>query len=770
MEGNLTRARSSLYITPSTSISSINGSSPLHGMTPSPPEGRGRILPQLGMPPARHRQMGGNGLPSPTSPGHTRIFSENSIPSSLHSASYDSNPIGTEGRDTNKLLLPHIRGDSETKGVSRSLSRSYQSSPLLYTPNSRTSDVEELREDAITPDFQTNLSRIRPSTAEPYRHILGDSRGLTRSASSMQMRDLTGKMRDLRGKISTLRDKAREDNLKRRSLQSLRTPSPFTAAEPWYAAANSPNLQATLDASTVHNPWNGEPSVSGEKTDGNGGQSGSTLSGGLQSGTPESHRVADADELRHVAKPSTPRHHPTITEDDEHYETAEELEPITEDDVDVDDYTDELINREELQDYRSESEASQYHDSLATQISHEDREDAFDYEHFFLHSAIGTISPQNMHRRDSTASYSSEGSVETIHGPADPPSAVYEKDFDDRTAKGHSRQKSADSVSTFATFATAAEGFTEEDAEEDTEEDTEEDENRINHESHVDVVASQPEFKFPAKESSPELRPATPEKSSRRRSALVMDTQQVDNATQTTPERIISRSSSIRQTGERPYSRGNISNPDRVYSRPSSVLRNGEIQRNGVHHRPSVSSVSSSAGSTRAFPLVNKPKTSPVTATPASPVQAKEATKETVKELTVELKEDEPADFPSNVPQESPLPPPPPPTSTITVPSLMAAPTLTEKLGLEGVEKSPIRMLLPEDQVLVERLVASLGKCLLGLQECSPGVDGTMWRGRLDTARRVLEGEALRSAVSIEELRSRRTTGLAARTSRGIEH
>jgi len=50
-------------------------------------------------------------------------------------------------------------------------------------------------------------------------------------------------------------------------------------------------------------------------------------------------------------------------------------------------------------------------------------------------------------------------------------------------------------------------------------------------------------------------------------------------------------------------------------------------------------------------------------------------------------------------------------------------------------------MLVKEDQILVERVVASLGKCVLGMQEVSRGsTEGRMWRRRLDVARRVLDG------------------------------
>jgi hypothetical protein len=69
---------------------------------------------------------------------------------------------------------------------------------------------------------------------------------------------------------------------------------------------------------------------------------------------------------------------------------------------------------------------------------HEEREDAFDYEHFILHSALGNFS-QQMRR----VSVSSHGSVETTR----PTQSVR-----------HSRTNSSLSASTDATFATATEG------------------------------------------------------------------------------------------------------------------------------------------------------------------------------------------------------------------------------------------------------------------------------------------------------------------------
>jgi hypothetical protein len=83
---------------------------------------------------------------------------------------------------------------------------------------------------------------------------------------------------------------------------------------------------------------------------------------------------------------------------------------------------------------------------------HEDRVDAFDYEHFFLHSAMGTYSQA---RRASTSSDDSADSVATTR----PVTAVQHQE-DGTAAKRvsyHQRSDSTDSVSTVASFATAAE-------------------------------------------------------------------------------------------------------------------------------------------------------------------------------------------------------------------------------------------------------------------------------------------------------------------------
>src|SRR5205823_348929 len=88
---------------------------------------------------------------------------------------------------------------------------------------------------------------------------------------------------------------------------------------------------------------------------------------------------------------------------------------------------------------------------MPTTERHEDRADAFDYEHFFLHSAMGTYSLDG--RRNSTSSGSSTATTRPV-------TAVRTHEVLNGSEKRisiHQRNPSVDSVSTVASFATAAE-------------------------------------------------------------------------------------------------------------------------------------------------------------------------------------------------------------------------------------------------------------------------------------------------------------------------
>jgi hypothetical protein len=236
-------------------------------------------------------------------------------------------------------------------------------------------------------------------------------------------------MKGLHIKISSLKVKTQEDNLRRRSLQSLRTPSPLTAADHWYAnglelrdsqSSRGSNPRRDSSSEYARDTSNG-PATKGRR------DSDENIAGNSSKPAPnwQSNVHAEYDDSQSVTESM--------------YEDAEEGEY----DEDIDrEALDEILREPLDEDLESDTEA--FPDMMSQDATpHEMREDAFDYEHFILHSALGNYSQQL--RR---VSNSSNGSVETTR-------PTY-------TAR-HSRTNSAMSVSTVATFATATEGRDEDD-------------------------------------------------------------------------------------------------------------------------------------------------------------------------------------------------------------------------------------------------------------------------------------------------------------------
>lgn len=580
------------------------------------------------------------------SPGHSRVYSENSISTPLRRpAAFPVRSASAAARYMSRAVLDarqpsppmsYPTPDVIIQEESRAGSRSGNSSSLSRASPPHGTLLELLSEDDAVADIEADRASMRSETDGLFSSS-GENRSLTRSASSMQMRDLRDQMQDLKGRLSVLRDRARDDTMKRRSLQSLRTPSPFTAAEQWYTSSknygNSPPLSA--NAGTTQTPWDEQDhhgsglqqAKAKENTPHASGYATSDITSIYED--VENQVPAGATELAPVPDQED---YDAVTEGEQRLNSKEDF---------MDDYKDEIVDREEADDY--ESDASLYHDTVATQISHEDRADAFDYEHFFLHSAMGTMSQHQNGRRDSVASYSSEDSVETTRAP---PMSTMNKG-NERASLGHLRSESTDSISTMATFATATEGNSSEHGEEE----------------NID---------FSVREvTTSDIRTSTP---------ITAKRETFGSAVNSIPEKAQAAHSVTR--------RHSIGHDEK------------QIIGSGVH-RPSIASFESfaSAGTTRSFPLVNKPRGAQAT--------------------------------PDLLPKE-------------LEPSLLSDDTtLTdEHSGSERLEVSPVHMLAREDQILVERLVASLGKCVLGLQEAGrTSYDSRVWRRRLDAARRVLEGQ-----------------------------
>uniref|UniRef100_A0A8H7N9J0 Uncharacterized protein n=1 Tax=Bionectria ochroleuca TaxID=29856 RepID=A0A8H7N9J0_BIOOC len=203
MEGNLTRARTSLAYSPASDIES----------TPSPTIGR----------PVSFRKD----QPAPNAPHHSRIRSEDGTRDLTKPSPFPrraASALGSSGgyRDPTN---PSKRNETtpQSDGATPTISHHPRDTSLEIL-----SEGEDILDDISETDPTMNEARgsgyLSP-TLSTY-----SEKSLNRSASAAQMRDLHDQMQDLKGKISSLREQARVDSLKRRSLQSLRTPSPFTHA------------------------------------------------------------------------------------------------------------------------------------------------------------------------------------------------------------------------------------------------------------------------------------------------------------------------------------------------------------------------------------------------------------------------------------------------------------------------------------------------------------------------------------------------------------
>lgn len=602
MEGNLSRARSSLGYSEG-------------GSTPSP---------QLGLP----GSVAGDGATSHSS-SHWRIKSEDGIrdisKQPTHFPQRSASALGAAGG--------YRQPTSRSKREETAPPAGRQAHGVPH--HSLDTTLESVSEDGDDHDSYSIPDGIRDSA-----HLSGflsptlggsyDNGLLTRSASVAQMRDIQDQMQGLRGKISTLKEQAKADSLKRRSLQSLRTPSPFTHAR-WDQGLAEPRTIQPMNSRepTPTNPWDhGEDS-----RDGHAGQE-LDASDDHDNAAGQTDQKSSGSERHHSLGSPEDRATPTqgyVTDDNPEgpvHSNAEDVEPENRDDSDQGDYETEYDDaQDDVADWESESGESLYHDTQQHQMSHEDREDAFDYEHFFLHSAMGSIRRHD--QSGSSESEFSDSSVETTRGPM---SSLSRK------------RRSIGSTGSDDTFATATEG-------------------RASRSS-----AFKGEMGSLYDGGYDELPP-------------LQEVRSHDDAEDANE------------------AQGSRQRQNSVLYRPSSAANADRL------HRPSISSFEST-GTNRSFPLVNKPKMNGGVLTPGgSPDPVLRQISETLMNgATSALGKDD------------------------------ATPQGESAVKLHGLHR--------DDQIAVERLVASLGKCVLGLGEASrASTESRDFRRRIDAARRILEGQ-----------------------------
>ena len=325
--------------------------------------------------------------------------------------------------------------------------------------------------------------------------------------------DLRNQMTSLKGKISSLKQRAREDSLRRRSLQTLREPSPLNNAAtdaPDFYHTTSPNLghdlhmgkNALVDAYSYDSPQHGD------QRDGPSPQKHASRYEDYdetQRDTTQAHLWAPQND-DHEHKASIHHRSSSDASTDEQYEQRYTNEPFHHDDHEASS-SQSQPRRSSLESEQSISvyEDAPDHHSAPVAVAHEDREDAFNYENFFLHSAMRIYGRNSRGEEEdeedeegesrSVSSEDSNSSISTARGDAshaEAREAAEHEDYDDTAGYEadnnsfdshsssfnpqtpeklrqieqrlqHKRVQSNESVSTLATFATADEGYDEDD-------------------------------------------------------------------------------------------------------------------------------------------------------------------------------------------------------------------------------------------------------------------------------------------------------------------
>lgn len=546
----------------------------------------------------------------------------------------------------------------------------------------------------------TQVARYASPTFSGYNES-----GMARSASVAQMRGIQDQMAGLKGKIFTLREQAQADSMKRRSLQSLRTPSLFTnAIVDGEDSDSKPSPKPDEESPGLGSPF--QPEFAPE-------DKAPPAQSDLQSTPPWKRAERDLVVARHspmqnlhqqyLKDENTPPNNSKAAAAKEKFAELERTGYAEEDD---DMYTengdaeeDRTLRDLDAADSVSESGESLYHETHQHPVSHEDREDAFDYENFFLHSAMGHVSRTGYHNgEDDSGSDCSDNSVETTRAAP-------------TTASGRPRRPSLDTTTSVDTFATADEG-------------------RGNHVSAANAVGPVDDgYESPV---------------------IGVPLQSADKRLAFGAQESGSSSEDSRSSQERFRRQGGFA------FRPAAMAAAavGHPQRIGLH-RPSVSSFEST-GTNRSFPLINKARISGNTSPRDSPDMMLRSMRGLPQNRRSSLNEQVLTKMSngSMTGSGSSLDGSANGSVTGSVIGPSSAPMNGSAHGAlnggpvngsyNGAMLSPAAHTLQgNDQVYVDRLLASIQKCAAGLRDTTPS-GKTMhdtYRRRLEAARLILDGD-----------------------------
>ncbi|KAK4993913.1 hypothetical protein LTR50_000127 [Elasticomyces elasticus] len=332
-------------------------------------------------------------------------------------------------------------------GALRDRSGSGQDATAQWTASLRGSRSQEVLRSSgrVTPrplhrsSTENNLEPLPESDAQSGARSAAQSR-LCRTPSVTD--DLREQLHSLKGRISSLRERAREDILRRQNLHSVKSTSPVSEAGDWYAGARGYDNEALSDDAGVG--WSPTPPAIASFP-AHDYRNSEDLHGNAFDYEDSSYELQMGGRMSYASQePMEESKQPVVKYPDSPLSSDRHLDSMP---------TDIISERDDGVDGDSIYEDAPY----SPPQRHEDRPDAFDYENFFLHSAMGNFGTP---RRSS--SFSSTDSIETAKGitldtEQPPPTPETPEQLRDIERNIHGRTYSTESASTLASFATAIE-------------------------------------------------------------------------------------------------------------------------------------------------------------------------------------------------------------------------------------------------------------------------------------------------------------------------
>jgi hypothetical protein len=430
---------------------------------------------------------------------HGRTNSENTLPERPHTALARGDMFGRKGRIP---VRPSTSSWTDVRGspgydsvISPALPHESDGIPgrMSATPGAmRTPDTD------LEPLPEESASQVAPSDRDverdsaQYEPDYAYGLGIHRSPSTTD--GLRGQMSSLKSRISTLRERAKEDSMRRQSFNNLRDVSPLNNAEYqppeiWYGGqadaaggAEASGENTPTRKTPVPQAWGSLPLKTGSRNAfaelAAKQQSGNlTLRERRLQGNPPyiagEHGMHEGH-MGHMVRGSRDMPGSFDTNDNEVLSNfGAEADGYQHSDSDAPTLDTPNNPSEYFPDLDVESVYEDAEPDLPSSIvPHEQREDAFDYENFFLHSAMARYQ-QSSSPPGSDCDTESISSVSTAKAPTATIREIYPSQQDDMLPPAtpetpetlreierriaHSRSQSQDSISTSASFATAAE-------------------------------------------------------------------------------------------------------------------------------------------------------------------------------------------------------------------------------------------------------------------------------------------------------------------------